>query len=206
MMKLGLLEKFVGSRKNTLPENIVICAAIALAGTFYNYEYFYGSTVHSVVCLLITAFLAAAWIICAAFNGKDGKIGFLIFSFLYWSIPYIYVLWYESRDNLRDYNKYLAAINKITKAVLYNPFAEAAKKIGSSPIILAFILLITVMVAYIAGFLINRFYSTKTEKSKDFDYDGEYEIDDDDDPEEDDSEEADNISEINISSIDEDLK
>ena len=155
-MKVRLLERFVNGRKNTLPENIIVCIATALAGTFYYYEYYYGENLHTFVCLFISAAIVITWLLCSVCSGRDGKPGFMIFAFLYWSVPYIYILWYDTRDNLHNYNKWLAMSNKIARALLLNPFDEAAKKLGASPIDITAILLIFVMVMYIAGFLLKR--------------------------------------------------
>jgi hypothetical protein len=179
-MKVGLLDKFIKGRKNSLPENIIICIVTALAGTFYFYECYYGEKIHAAACLFITAAIAVTWIICSVCSGRDGKLGFLIFAFLYWSVPYIYILWYETRDNLHEYNKWLAMSNKIAKALLINPFEEAAERTGISAVTLAAVLLLSVMVTYIVGFLIKRHYEAKSasgdEKNSD-DYNGEYVLD-----------------------------
>lgn len=161
-MKVGLSEVSYENRKNTLAENIVVCIAVSLAGTFYFCEYFYGETIHTAVCLILTAAIAVTWLICSLCSGRDGRLGFMIFAFLYLGIPYIYILWYGTRDNLHDYNKWLAMSNKIAKAILCDPFGEAAQKTGSSPETLAAVLLISVMAAYIAGILITIAKSAKT--------------------------------------------
>ncbi len=179
-MKVGLLDKFINGKKNSLPENILICVAVALAGTFYFYEYFYGEKIHSVACLFITAAIAVTWIICSVCSGRDGKIGFMIFAFLYWSVPYVYILWYDTRDNLHDYNKWLAMSNKIAKALIINPFDEAAKRTGTSAFTLASVLLLSVMVTYIGGVMIKRYYDSKKASANEDgydEYDGEYVLD-----------------------------
>lgn len=183
-MKTGLLERFVKGKTNTLAENIIICAATALAGTFYFYEYAYGEKVRMFACLAITVLTALIWVICSVKSGRDGKIGFLIFAFLYWSVPYIYILWYGSRDNLRDYNKWLSMSNRIAGAMLNNPFSEAAEKLKTSPVTLAAVLLIIVMIAYVAGFLLKMRYESKlVALSEARDDDEEDEIDDQDEDE-----------------------
>ncbi len=201
MMNAGLLNSFINGKKNTLPENIIVCVVTALMGTFCFYEYYYGETLNTYGGLFITAAIAVAWLSCAARSGRDGRLGFMIFSFLYWSVPYIYILWYDSRDNLHDYNKWLAMSSKIAKALLYNPFYTCAKKLGTTPVMLAAILLIAVMGMYIAGFMLKKSFDEKRahageDPCDDEDYDGEYVIDDiydddDDDDEEDDDDDDD---------------
>ena len=177
-MKNSLLENFVNGGRNTLAENITVCTTTALAGTFYFYENHFGVKIHTVFCVLITAAIAAIWLICALFSGKDGKIGFVIFSFLYWSVPYVYILWYGARDNLHDYSKILSACNKTAGALLYNPFYEASEMMDTNPDILASILVILIMVAYVAGYLIKRISEAKRNDNNYLNYD-EYIIDDD---------------------------
>lgn len=179
MTGAGLLERFIKGKKNTLPENIILCAATALSGTFCFYEYRYGETANAYAGMLIAAAIVIAWAVCAVCSGRDGKLGFMIFSFLYWSVPYIYILWYDSRDNLHDYNKWLAMFSKIAKALLYNPFYVWAKNLGTTPAVLAAILLTAVMCLYIIGFLLNRSFEERIAHSEDDKaYDGEYVMDD----------------------------
>lgn len=185
-MKTGLKERFIKGGKNTLSENIIVCIAAALAGTFYFYEYYYESrlALHTNLSLCISAVIFVIWLICAAFSGKDGKIGFIIFSFLYWSVPYVYLLYYSSRDNLTGYSKWLAMFKRIASAMLYNPFYEASKKLETDPVTLAAVLLICIMGVYIAAFFVRRSYDNGIQESMEADdnddYDGEYVIDEDD--------------------------
>lgn len=197
-MKLGLKERFIKGGKNTLFEDIIICIAAALAGTFYFYEYYYESqfALHTRLSLAITVVIFVIWLICAAFCGKEGKIGFVIFSFLYWSVPYLYLLYYHSRDNVKEYSKWLAMLSDIFTAVLYNPFYEAAKKLGTDAVTLAAILLICVMGVYVAAYFVRRSYDSAREDSledddDDDEYDGEYIQDEEYDEGDDEGEEED---------------
>ena len=195
-MKTGLKERFIKGGKNTLSENMIVCIAAALAGTFYFYEYYYESqfALHTNLSLVISAVIFVIWLICAAFSGKDGKIGFVVFAFLYWSLPYIYLLYYSSRDNLSNYSKWLALLKRAATAMLYNPFYEAAKKFGTDPVTLAAVLLICIMGVYVAAYFVRRSYDNELKASEEIDYDdydGEYVIDEDDRDYEDDDEEED---------------
>ena len=158
---MNLLDKFMNGRKSRLPESIILCAAASLAGMFYYSEHFYGETVHTVICLGLTAVIAAMWLICAACCGRDGRYGFVIFAFLYHSVPFFYTLWYSGRDNLHNYNKWLAMGNKAAKALLLDPFREASARLGCEPVLLAAILLSAVMCTYIAALLIKRNYDNR---------------------------------------------
>ncbi|MBQ9384660.1 MAG: hypothetical protein IJT87_10545 [Ruminiclostridium sp.] len=158
---MNLLDKFINGRKSSLPECMILCAAASLAGTFYCSEHFYGETVRTAVCLVLTAITAAVWLICAACCGRDGKYGFTIFAFLYHSVPFFYTLWYSGRDNLHDYNKWLAMCNKAAKALLLDPFLELSERLGCETVMIPAILLTAVMAAYTAAFLIKRSYDSK---------------------------------------------
>ena len=181
-MRTSLLEKIIKHRKNSTAENIIICIATALAGTFYFYEYYYDRKlhIHSLLCILISAVIAVTWIVCSLLSGKDKKMGFAVFAFLYWSIPYIYILFYSSQSSGGAHvSKWLTFLDKIAKALFYNPFYEVAKKTGASSGALAGTLLILVMAAYICGYIL----SVRYEKSQNIsleNYDGEYEADEDD--------------------------
>ena len=147
-MMTNITARFFTGRKEKLTGSIILCAAASLSGTFYFYEHQYGEQVHIAVCMILTAVIAAVWLSCSAVSGRDGKPGFMVFAFLYWGAPYVYLLWYGTRDNLHDYNKWLAMLSKAAKAVLYRPFETAAEKLGTSSAALAAILLISSAAAY----------------------------------------------------------
>ncbi len=201
-MKVGLIERFAGKGKATLGENIIVCIAAALAGTFYFYEYYYESwaNVHTLMCVGISVTIALIWIASAFQSGKNGRIGFIIFAFLYWSIPYIYILYYSSRDNLRDYSAVLAFVNRIAKAVLNNPFSETADKLATNSATLAATLLVLIMLAYVGGFFLSRRFKN-VHDIREYElvtYEGEYELDDSiyDDPEDGDDDSIEDVTEV----------
>ncbi len=149
-----LPSRYLYGKKVSLPANIILCILTSLAGTFYYYEYFYGEALRSAVCLILSVIIAGVWLICSVQCGRDGRLGFLICAYAYWGAPYVYLLWYGTRDNLHDYNKWLAMISKAARALLYYPFDEAAKKLGTSPLVPAAVLVISVTVVYTAAALI----------------------------------------------------
>lgn len=175
-MKTSLLDRFIKRGKNTTAENIFICIAAALTGTFYFYEYYYERIVHihSLICIVISILIAAIWIICSLISGRNKKISFVIFAFLYWSIPYIYILCYSANSSGKHISKWLKIADRVARALFYNPFYEVAKKTGASSGALAATLLILVMGAYVCGYVLSVRDEKKSEK-----YDGEYELDED---------------------------
>ncbi len=151
--------------RDTFGENIAVCTAASLAGTFYFYEYYYEQwfSVHSIMCIAITAVIALIWMVCAFRSGRNCKLGFIVYAFLYWSVPYIYILYYSSRDNLMDYSAALAFMNRLFRAILYNPFSEAAEKLGTSSVTLAAILLVLIMLMYVCGNLLPKLSRKKSD-------------------------------------------
>lgn len=163
-----LPSRYLYGKKVSLSANIILCILTSLAGTFYYYEYFYGEALHSAVCLTLSVVIAAAWLICSAQCGRDGRIGFLICAYAFYGAPYVYLLWYGTRDNLHNYNKWLAMISKAAGAVLYDPFDEAAKKLGTSPFVIAAVLVISMTVVYTAAALIKENYGAEKSDIRDF--------------------------------------
>ncbi len=189
-MKTVLLDRLLNGKKNSTAENIFICIAAALTGTFYFYEYYYEKIVHihSLICIVISIAITAIWLICSYCSGRNKKIGFVIFAFLYWSLPYIYILYYAAKSEEAHVSKWLTFADRIAKALFYNPFYEVAKRTGASSGALAATLLILVMAAYICGYILS--VRSENRLAEGSDYDGEYELDEDDeelyrDPDED---------------------
>ncbi len=181
-MKLRPVDIFLKAGKNTVLENCIVCMAASLVGTFFYYEYWFETRIqiHKPITWIIAAAIFFIWIKCALISGKDGKISFAIFSFIYWGLPYIYILIYSGRDNVRDYNKWLSMLNRIAKALDLNPFADQAKQFGTSPQVLTAVLLFLIMAAFAGGFFIKRLHNERLDNNDASDYDGEYVMDSDD--------------------------
>jgi uncharacterized membrane protein (DUF4010 family) len=152
-MKRKLIELLTAGKHDTLTENIIVCAAAALAGTFYAHEYYYEQQfgLHTEICLILTAIIAVIWPVCAFHSGTKGKAGFAVFTLVYWGMPFAYTLYYASRDNLHDYSKWLAMINRAAGAMLKDPFRAASDKLSASPETLAAVLTALTALAYLAG-------------------------------------------------------
>ena len=116
-MKLRPVDIFLKSGKNTAVENCFACLLISLVGTFFYYEYFFEIriAIHGIFTWLIAAAMLLLWTKCALICGRDRKFGFAIFAFAYWGFPYMYIIYYSGRDNLRGYNKWLAMTNRIVE-------------------------------------------------------------------------------------------
>lgn len=174
-MRFDPVELFIKARKNTLPESIMVCIAAALTSTFYFYEYQYEKyfPLREPLLLCMTGAIFLIWISCSLFSGRDGRFGFAIFTFAYWAVPFVYTLYYAGRDNLRQYNKWLAMVNKICTAMLNNPFSEVAGKTNTVPQTFAALLVMISLAFYMLGFFIRQKYDEKHGDDEDG-YDGEY--------------------------------
>ena len=166
MRKGELLERFIATgKKNTTLENILICFAAALAGTYYYYERSKDFLIY--FPYIITVLIFAVWMGCALVSGKDRKLGFLIFAYAYWLLPYIYTLYYASRNNVKNYSKVLTMIDEIAEALLKNPFALAAEKLRLDTVAMAALLMMCVMICYTAGYFLAFYYEKSLGKKRD---------------------------------------
>lgn len=188
MKRYSPMQLFLNARKNTLPENIWVCIAAALIPTFYFYEYQYESfgSIREPLLLIMAPVIFILWISCSLFSGRDGRFGFAIFTFVYWGLPYAYTLFYAGRDNIRQYNKWLAMINKVCSALLCNPFSEVSSKTNIAPQVFAALLVIISLAVYMGGFFLKHRFDAKLADNSGEGYDGEYsrgDEDEDDTPE-----------------------
>ncbi len=159
MLGSRLLRSFMENRSYNAAERIMMCALIALSGTFFFYDYY--QSFAEIARIVITALIFVIWFYCALCAGKDKQWGFIIFGYLYWVIPYIYILYYNSRDNVRGYSKWLSLFNKIADMLFAKPFEYAAGKLGTDSVTLACIVLGGTTLLFIGGFMMRFFYERK---------------------------------------------
>ena len=157
MRKGELIKRLMATGKNTSTlENILICFAAALAGTYYYYER--SKEFLSCFPYIITVLIFAVWMGCALISGKEKKLGFLIYAYAYWLIPYVYTLYYASRGREEKYSKWLAMADEIAGALFKNPFAITAEKLRFDTTAMAALLLMCVMLCYTAGYFFSYYY------------------------------------------------
>ena len=94
----AFFRRFLLNRKNSLLENIVLCLAITLASAFFQYDYYYFFM--DILRAITSVLLLVTWLWCGFISGRDKKWGFLIFAGVYWLVPFVYILWYDSVDIL----------------------------------------------------------------------------------------------------------
>ncbi len=160
MLGSRLLRSFMENRRYNAAERIMMCALIALSGTFFYYDYY--QSFADIARIVITVLIFAIWFYCALCAGKDKQWGFITFGYLYWVIPYIYMLYYSSRDNVRGYSKWLSLFNKIADMIFAKPFEFVAGKLGTDSVTLACVVLGGTTILFIGGFLMRFFYERKS--------------------------------------------
>ena len=111
-----IFSRFVLSGKNSTLENILLCLAVSLAGSFMFFEHY--KAFMDTVRPLVTVLIFVTWAVCGFASGKKKSIGFAVFGGAYWLIPYLYMLFYSARDNVRGYSKWLSLLNKTADMLL----------------------------------------------------------------------------------------
>ena len=130
MLGSRILKAFMENRSYNAAERIMMCALIALSGTFFFYDYY--QSFAEIARIVITVLIFVIWFLCALCAGKDRQWSFMVFGYMYWAIPYIYMIFYNSRDNVRDYSKWLSLFNKIADMFFAKPFEFVAEKLAFS--------------------------------------------------------------------------
>lgn len=149
MLNSNAVKNFVLNKKNTLSENIFLCLAVTLTCAFFYYDNYYGFMgVLRVICAVL---LFVVWVWCSFLSGKNNSWGFLIFTAVYWAAPYIYMLFYGMRDNVRGYSKWLSMFNKISDLLFVKPFGCIADSTGWGIYSLVLTLIAMVILAYVVG-------------------------------------------------------
>ena len=161
MLGSRLLRSFMENRRYNAAERIMMCALIALSGTFFYYDYY--QSFADIARIVITVLIFVVWFYCALCAGKDKQWGFIIFGYLYWVVPYIYMVYYNSRDNVRGYSKWLSLFNKIADMIFVKPFEFVAGKLEIDPVALACVVLGGTTFLFIGGFLMRFFYERKSD-------------------------------------------
>lgn len=163
MLGSRILKAFIEKRSYNTAERIMMCAFIALSGTFYFYDYY--QPFAEIARIVITVLIFAVWLYCAFCAGKDKQWGFAVFSCFYWVIPYIYIIYYNSRDNVRGYSKWLSLFNKIADMLFSKPFEYAAGRLETDSVTLVCVILGGVTLLFFGGFMLSFFYERSGKES-----------------------------------------
>lgn len=159
MLGSRILKAFMENRSYNAAERIMMCALIALSGTFFFYDYY--QSFADIARIVITVLIFVIWFFCALCAGKDRQWGFMAFGYMYWAIPYIYMIFYNSRDNVRGYSKWLSLFNKIADMLFAKPFEFAAVKFETEAETLACVVIVGTTVMFLSGVLLRLFYTKK---------------------------------------------
>ena len=141
--------RFLFGKSNKLYENIILCLAITLACSFGYYDRYNSFMEFGRIILAILIFVI--WVVGAFSSGKSKQWGFLIFTGTYWLLPHLYMLYYNTRDNVRGYNKYLSLTNKISDILVNKPFEFISENTGEPTFFYLIILTVIVCSAYFIG-------------------------------------------------------
>ena len=155
--------RFMLSRKNSTLENILLCAAISLAGSFVFFEH--SNSLVDAARPFVTVLIFVTWAVCGFSSGKNKSIGFAVFGGAYWLIPYLYMLYYSGRDNVRGYSKWLSLLNKYADLLFNKPFEAAAEKMQTEIWMLVVTLVIVTGSAYFIGMNLHSIYEARADAS-----------------------------------------
>ena len=158
-----VFSRFMLSRKNSALENILLCAAVALAGSFIFFER--SNSMVDAARPFVTVLIFVTWAVCGFASGKNKSIGFAIFGGAYWLVPYLYMLFYSSRDNVRGYSKWLSLLNKIADLLFNKPFEAAAEDMHTEIWMLVVTLVIVTGSAYFIGMNLHSIYESRVDVS-----------------------------------------
>ena len=158
-----VFSRFMLSRKNSTLENILLCAAVALAGSFIFFER--SNSLVDAARPFVTVLIFVTWAVCGFSSGKNKSIGFAIFGGAYWLVPYLYMLFYSSRDNVRGYSKWLSLLNKFADLLFNKPFEAAAEDMHTEIWMLVVTLVIVTGSAYFIGMNLHSIYESRADVS-----------------------------------------
>lgn len=153
------LKKFLLEKKNSLLENIMLCLAITLTSAFFWYDnyYFFMDFLRAVVSVLVVV----SWLWCGFLSGRDRKWGFLVFAGAYWLVPYLYMLYFSSRDNIADYNAFITMLYEFADLLYDKPLRTIADFTNCGVYIWILSLIILTFTTYFVGVNVADIYRDK---------------------------------------------
>ncbi len=155
----GAIKKFVLGKQNSLLENICICVAVNLASAFIWFDnyYFYSDFLSAVTSVL----LVLMWLWCGFISGKSKQWGYLVFTGAYWLLPYLYMLYYSARDNIKNYNGVLELMYKFSRLIFEMPLRTIADFTNCEVYIWVLSLVILTGTTYFVGINVADIYKDK---------------------------------------------
>ncbi len=96
-------------KKHSLSENILICLAAAFVGGVWQYELYFGQTVHLIMSVGSLIFAAVIWTLISFSEGRQRRTEFAIFTLLFYILPQIPIIYAD----YADYNEILDALARL---------------------------------------------------------------------------------------------
>lgn len=135
-------------KKHSLSENILICLAAAFVGGVWQYELYFGQTVHLIMSVGSLIFTAVIWTLTSFSEGRQKRTCFAIFTLLFYILPQIPIIYAD----YADYNEILDALARL--CALFTRFGGSA----AYPAVICGL--------SIAAFIVGRFTKAKSSESK----------------------------------------
>lgn len=153
---IAYINSLLERRKTKLYQDIVFCLAITLASSFYYFEYYQSQM--DLMRAAITILMVAIWLGMAFTNGFKLRYGFLIFSFSFWLIPQIFIIWNENLTAVGGYTKANDIADNICRIIAVNPITTLNGYIDQyfkvSELNLTIILLLFITAVFLIGCLL----------------------------------------------------
>ena len=102
-------------KKHSLCENILICLAAAFVSGVWQYEMYFGQTVHLIMSVGSLIFAAVIWTLISFSEGRQKRTGFAIFTLLFYILPLITIIYAENAN----YNEILDALSRLFKILAW---------------------------------------------------------------------------------------
>lgn len=96
-------------KKHSLSENILICLTAAFVSSVWQYEMYFGETVNLLMSYGSLLLTAVIWTVTAFSEGRMKRIGFAVFTLLFYILPQIPVIYAENSD----YNEFADALARL---------------------------------------------------------------------------------------------
>lgn len=96
-------------KKHSLSENILFCLTAAFVSSVWQYEMYFGETANMLMSYGSLLLVAVVWTATAFSEGRTRRIGFAVFTLLYYILPQIPIIYAESSD----YNMYVQAVSQL---------------------------------------------------------------------------------------------
>ena len=128
-------------KKHTLSEDILICLTAAFVSSVWQYEMYFGETVNLLMSYGSLLLTAVIWTVTAFCEGRIKRIGFAVFTLLFYILPQIPVIY---ADNFSP-NEFADALARLCRL-----FTRSAV-IGNGSIIYPIAASSLFLLAFIAG-------------------------------------------------------